>query len=91
MNKQTLPYQDIPISNSLQNLAINELLTDGLYLTRIMSSMRKVLVVNGIVSLYGDSIDNFINRFSQNHFFEVNVVISKLNNNKWKKVQTFRS
>ena len=84
MNKQTLPYRDIPISTSLQNLAMDELLPDGLYLTRIDSTVRKVLVVNGIVSLYGDSTDRFVNRFSQSHFFEVNVVISRLNNKKWK-------
>lgn len=79
-----MEFRDIPICTNLQGLALENALPDGLYLTRIMNSIRKVTVINGIVSLYGGE-NKFANRFMQSHFFSVNVVISKLNNKKWDK------
>jgi len=76
-------FRDIPICESLQALAEEDSLPDGVYLTRIMSSVRKVVIVEGMVSLYGGE-RKFNNRFMQSDFFSVNVVLSKLNNKKWK-------
>jgi len=77
-------YKDIPTCESLQALTLEELLPDGVYLTKIYSTIRKIIIINGIVSLYGYRADKFINRFGQNHFFAVNKVVSRLNNKKWK-------
>jgi len=76
--------KEIPICDSLQNLALKDSLPDGIYLTKSWASVRKVNVIEGIVSLYSKEKDLFINRFSQSHFFEVNKIISRLNNKKWK-------
>ena len=76
--------KEIPICDSLQNLALEDSLPDGIYLTKSWASVRKVNVIEGVVSLYSKENDLFINRFSQSHFFEVNEVISRLNNKKWK-------
>lgn len=72
MNKQE-EAQDV----KLQDMAINNSLPDGRYLTTTKSFYceREVVIKGGILSLVGDG---HIYGFKQNHFFDVNFVIKTL-------------